>query len=56
MAANSDLIRLQQLLRLVAKADHQLQAVRDRCVPHGVEIDIEWLQGTLDGNIGTKPR
>jgi hypothetical protein len=52
MAADSDLIRLQQILRLVAKEDHHLQAVRNRFMPNGVEIDIDWLQATLDEDIG----
>lgn len=37
MAASQDLVRLEQLLRLVAKEDYHLQAVRDRFMPQGTD-------------------
>ncbi|MGB5744699.1 MAG: hypothetical protein WBM65_19985 [Sedimenticolaceae bacterium] len=52
MAANQDLIRLKQLLRLVAKEDHHLRAVRDRFFPEGIEIDVAWLTSALESDIG----
>ena len=52
MSANQDLIRREQLLRLVAREEHHLQAVRDRFMPQGVEIDIDWLESTLEQDIG----
>ena len=52
MAANEDLIRLEQLLRLVAKEDHHLRAVRDRFFPESIEIDVAWLTSALESDIG----
>lgn len=52
MAASQDLIRLELLLRLVAKEDHHLQAVRDRFLPQGIDLDIAWLKATLEEDIG----
>jgi hypothetical protein len=52
MPQDQDLIRLEQLLRLVAKEDYHLRAVRDRFVPQGFQIDINWLESTLAEDIG----
>jgi hypothetical protein len=52
MAASQDLLRLQQLLRLVAKEDHHLRAVRDRLIPRGTDIDNNWLQSVLGEVVG----
>jgi hypothetical protein len=52
VSANGDLVRLEQLLRLVAKEDNHLQAVRDRFLPKGLEIDSNWLKSTLEEDIG----
>lgn len=52
MAATQDLVRLEQLLRLVAKEDYHLQAVRDRCMPQGTDLEIAWLKSALEEDIG----
>lgn len=42
-----EIVRLAQLLTLVAKEDKQLLAVRERLVPKGTVLDLPWLEATF---------
>lgn len=52
MGRAPELIRLEQLLSLVGKEDSHLQAVRDRLIPTGSQINLEWLEATLADDAG----
>ena len=46
------MIRLEQLLSLVAKENMHLQAVRDRFIPQDKQLDSQWLEAILADDIG----
>lgn len=47
-----ELIRLEQLLKLVQKEDKHLLAVRERLAPSGTVLDLPWLEMTIADDNG----